>query len=425
MSVNIQITNKPRIVIIGGGFAGIEIAKGFKGEEVQVILVDKNNYHTFQPLLYQVATAALEPDSIAYPLREMFKRQNNFIFRMTEVLKIKPETHLIETSIGEIEYDYLVIAVGSKTNFFGLEDLQRNAVPMKSIPQAMELRNLILENFEKALLTKDLEKRDSLMTFAVVGGGPTGVETAGALGELKMRVLPHDYPELDLNKMQIHIIDMEDRLLNTMSEAGSRSAEKFLKKFDVNSWLKTKVLSYDGEILALSNGKKLRAHTLIWAAGVTGAIIPGFREEVIGPGNRIRVDVYNKVVGYENIFAIGDIACMITEKNPRGHPMLAPVAIQQARCLVKNLKRLLRNKSMQPFAYWDMGVMTTVGRNHAVVDLNFIEFQGIFAWFVWLFVHLMALVGFRNKLVAFINWAWSYFSYDRGLRFIMRPLRNS
>lgn len=258
------------------------------------------------------------------------------------------------------------------------------------------------------------------MNFVVVGGGPTGVEMAGALGELKLHVLPHDYPELNFNHMQIHVVDMEDRLLRAMSVEASRSAEKFLKKFDINLWLKTKVVSYDGKVLTLSNGKMIFADTVIWAAGVTGAVIPGLKDEVLLRGNRIKVDCFNKVNGYENIFAVGDIACMINEKYPQGHPMLAPIAVQQAKNLARNLEVSFKGQPMRPFVYKDLGVMATVGRNHAVADLSFVKFQGIFAWFVWLFVHLMSLVGFRNKIVAFVNWAWNYFSYDRGLRLIIR-----
>ncbi len=422
MPVNISVTNKPRVVIIGGGFGGIELAKKLSREDIQIVLLDKNNYHTFQPLLYQVATGGLEPDSIAFPIRKIFKHQNNFIFRMAEVLRINPEHNAIETSIGEIEYDYLILATGSRTNFFGMTDVATHAVPMKTIPEALNLRSLVLQNFEKALLTVDLPERDSLMTFVVVGGGPTGIETAGALGELKNHILPRDYPELDINKMQIHIIEKSDRLVNAMSNQSSIKAEEFLKRFDVNVWLNTGVTSYDGKKIIFSNGKQLLSQSVIWAAGVAGASIPGLGEKA-SFGNRIKVDCYNRVAGHANIFALGDVAAVVTAKNPNGHPMLAPVAIQQGSCLANNLSRLLRNEELIPFQYQSLGVMATVGRNHAVVELPFVKFQGILAWFVWMFVHLMTLVGFRNRLVVFVNWTWSYFSYDRGLRLIIRPFR--
>lgn len=423
MPVNIPTTSQPRIVIIGGGFGGMELAKRLKTLNAQIVLIDKNNYHTFQPLLYQVATAALEPDSIAYPLRKIFKHQPNVIFRMAEVLQIRPELNRIGTSIGEIFYDYLVLAVGTKTNFFGMKDVEEHAMRMKSVSEAMELRNLILESFEKALLTNDVQEHERLMTFVVVGGGPTGVETAGALAELKKIVLPKDYPDLDFRRMQIHVVEMNDRLLGTMSASASESAKKFLENMDVNIWLSTKVLSYDGNVVTLSNGKKLSTSNLIWTAGVTGAVITGLKPEVIVPGGRLKVDLHNRVESYQNIFAIGDIAAMMTEKNPKGHPMLAPVALQQAKTLAGNFKCLLMKQPLKLFHYHDLGVMATVGRNHAVVDFRWIKFQGVLAWFVWVFVHLMVLVGFRNRIIAIVNWAWNYFSYDRGLRLIIRPLK--
>lgn len=423
MSVNIPVTSKPRIVIVGGGFAGLKLAKTLKNVDAQVLLIDKNNFHTFQPLLYQVATAALEPDSIAYPLREIFKKQKNIIFRMAEVLEVRPAENAIETSIGSIGYDYLVLALGTKTNFFGMEDIEKNAMCMKTVSQAMELRNLILESFEKALLTDSIEERNRYMTFVVVGGGPTGIETAGALGELKNIVLPHDYSELDFNNMNIHIIDVENRLLGTMSMEASASAANFLKKYDVNIWLGTKVISYNGSTVALSNGRRIESGNLIWAAGVTGALIPGIAKNAMLKNNRLKVDQFNCVEGHGNIFAIGDIAAMVSEKMPYGHPQLAPIAIQQAGTLGRNLKAKLTNKSMKVFKYRDLGVMATVGRNNAVVDFPYLKIQGVAGWFIWVFVHLMSLVGFRNRVVAFVNWAWNYFSYDRGLRLIIRPVR--
>lgn len=408
--------------MIGGGFGGLELAKRLGKIDAQIIVIDRNNYHTFQPLLYQVATAALEPDSIAYPFREIFRKNDNVLFRMAQVLKVVPEAKKIETSIGEIEYDYLILATGTRTNFFNMKDVEKHALRMKTIPQAMELRNLILESFEKGLLTADLQERDALMTFVIAGGGPTGIETAGALAELKRIILPKDYPELDLNRMQIHVVDMDSRLLGSMSTTASRTAKEHLEKFEVNIWLQTKVNQYDGTTVTLSNGKQIRTKNLIWAAGVTGAVLPGLNPEAVLPNNRLKVNPFNQVEGHEHIYAIGDLAAMITDDTPKGHPQLAPVAIAQAKMLAKNLGRMFKNQPLKPFSYKSYGVMATIGRNNAVVDLKFTRFGGRFGWYCWLFIHLMSLVGFRNKVVAFINWAWNYFSYDRGLRLIIRSL---
>lgn len=421
MPTNIPITNLPRIVIIGCGFGGLKLARNLKNAGVQIVMIDRNNYHTFQPLLYQVSTGGLEPDSIGYPIRKIFKKQKNFIFRMAEVTKINPANNTIETSIGEINYDYLVIAVGSKTNYFGMADMEKYSTPMKTIPQAMNLRSLILQNFESALLTDNLKEQQALMTVVIVGGGPTGVETAGALGELKRHVLPRDYPELPMSRMQIHIIDRMERLMSTLSKEASAKTEEFLSRFDVTVWLGAGVSSYDGKTLTLSNGKTIMTSTVIWAAGVAGAGITGIKDDSVLKNGRYKVDACNRIDGYQNIFAIGDVAAMITDKLAQGHPMLAPVAVQQAALLSKNILNIIRKRKLTNFQYHDLGVMATIGRNRAVVDLPFIKFQGILAWFIWMFIHLMLLVGFRNRLVVFVNWAWNYFSYDRGIRLILKP----
>jgi len=410
----------PKVVIIGGGFGGIAAAKKLKDKEVDVLMLDRHNYHTFQPLLYQVATGGLEPDSIAFPLRKIFKGQKNFRFRNTEVKQVDPRRKIVDTTIGEIEYDYLIIATGSDTNFFGSEELKRFTMPMKTIPEALNLRSMIFQNLEEAIIETNPERRAALVNFVVVGGGPTGVELSGALSELKRHILKKDYPELDISDVHIYLIEGLPVLLGPMSEQAQRSAREFLEEMGVEVITNVKVESYDGEKIILSNGQVILSKNVLWSAGVQGEVISGIPEEKIARGNKIQVDEFNRIIGYTDIFAIGDVAAMITEKYPRGLPGVAPAAIQQGKHLAKNLLKLINKEPMEPFEYFDKGSMATVGRNRAVVDIGKIRFQGIFAWFVWMFVHLMSLVGFRNKLVVFVNWVWSYFSYDRGTRLIIR-----
>ncbi|MDO1446682.1 NAD(P)/FAD-dependent oxidoreductase [Rhodocytophaga aerolata] len=410
---------KPRIIIVGGGFAGIELAKSLRQADAQVILIDKQNHHAFQPLLYQVATAGLEADSIVYPFRKIFEDQKNFYFRMAEVESVDTTRQIVHTTIGEITYDYLVIATGATTNYYGNEQIQEHAVPIKTIEDSIALRNKILSNFERALLTDDDEQMNSLIDYVIVGGGPTGVEIAGALAELKLHVFPQDYRELDFLKMDIHLIQSGPRLLNGMSEEASLKALDFLQELGVHVWLNCRVKSYDGYTVEFENGEKLITRTLIWAAGVCGMPIPGLREESVLKGNRLQVDIYNRVLGYKNIFAIGDVAAMITRATPQGHPMMAPPAMQQGKALGKNICCLLEGKPLKAFRYYDKGSMATIGRNKAVVDLNGYKTQGIIAWFVWMFVHLISIVGYRNRLVVLMNWMWSYFSYDKGIRLII------
>lgn len=418
LHLEIPTSTKPRIVIIGGGFAGIQLVKSLKNSNFQIVLLDRHNYHTFQPLLYQVATAGLEPDSIAGALRQLFEKHHDFYFRMTRVTGVDPEKKHVKTLIGDLKYDLLVIANGSKTNYFGDQEMFDKTFPMKQIPQALDLRSHLLQNFEQTVLSNEDEEKDRLTNFVIVGGGPTGVEVAGALGELKKHVLPKDYPDIDFDIMNLHLIDAGPRLLAGMSEKSSEKATKYLKAFDVNVRLNTMLKSYDGRDVVLSDGTTIRSKTVIWAAGVTGNIVDGLPKESL-KGGRIVVDEFNRVSGTQDIFAVGDIAGMYSEEFPKGHPMVAPAAIQQATNLAKNLSKK-ETKDWKKFQYKDKGSMATVGRNKAVVDLPKFHFGGFFAWLVWMFVHLMSIVGFRNRLVILTNWLWNYMTYDRGTRLIIR-----
>ena len=423
-SMNIPQSNLPRIIIIGGGFGGIALAKKLAKKDVQVVLLDKHNYHNFQPLLYQVSTGGLEPDSIAYPIRKVLQGYPNFYFRLAEVVQIDVENRRIHTNIGPIHYDYLVVATGSETNFFGNKNIEEKAMAMKTIPQSLNLRSLILENFEQALLTDDLHERDALMNFVIVGGGPTGVELAGALAEIKKGILPKDYPDLDTRRAQINLVQGGNRILPAMSEIASQKAEKFLEKLGVNVWKNIRVTDYDGNFITTNTDTTFEAATLVWAAGVKAVSIKGLdAKELLSRGNRLAVNEFNQVPGHNEIFAIGDVAHMETEAFPNGHPMMAQPAIQQGQNLGINLIRLLENKPMKPFAYKDKGSMATVGRNKAVADLKRFRFQGVFAWFVWMFVHLFFLIGFRNRVVVFINWVYNYIRFDREARLIIRPFK--
>ncbi|PIQ19030.1 MAG: FAD-dependent oxidoreductase [Flavobacteriaceae bacterium CG_4_8_14_3_um_filter_34_10] len=420
--MNIPKSTHPRIVIIGGGFGGISLVKVLRNKQVQIVLIDRHNYHTFQPLLYQVSTSGLEPDSIAYPLRKIFKYYRDFHFRMATVETIQAEKKKIITSIGAINYDYLVIASGSKTNFFGNLDIEQNSMPMKTVPQALNIRSLVLENFEKAVVCEDENKRKSLMNFVIAGAGPTGVELAGALAEFKNGIIKNDYPNLDAQEMTIHLIEGESKVLPPMSVFASKKAEMFLKKMGVNIHLNTYVKNYDGKTVTTNCDLCFETETFIWSAGVTGAAVQGLSVESFSErGNKYRVDSFSKVIGYEAIYAIGDIAQMKTEIYPNGHPMLAQPAIQQGKRLGKNLLLILQNKQPIPFNYLDKGAMATIGRNKAVVDYKKLHFGGFFAWFLWMFVHLWFLVGFRNRIVTFFNWTYNYINFDKAARLIIRP----
>ncbi|WP_445735721.1 NAD(P)/FAD-dependent oxidoreductase [Mariniflexile sp.] len=422
--MNIPVTSYPRIVIIGGGFAGISLAKKLSMQEVQVVLLDRHNYHTFQPLLYQVSTGGLEPDSIAYPIRKILKDFPNFHFRLANVEEINTENRKVLTDIGELKFDYLVVASGSETNYFGNSEIEKHSMAMKTIPQSLNLRSLILENFEEALLTSNLNERNALMNFVIVGGGPTGVELAGALAEIKKGILPKDYPDLDTRLAQIHIIQSSDCILKGMSAQASAKAEDFLENLGVNVWKNIRVTNYDGKTVTTNTDLTFETATLVWAAGVKGATIKGLSVgEFITHGSRLLVNGFNQVKGFENIFAVGDISCMVNEEFPIGLPMMAQPAIQQGKQLGENMVRLIEGKPMRPFVYKDKGAMATVGRNKAVVDLPKFRFQGVFAWYVWMFVHLFFLIGFRNRMVVFVNWVYNYVRFDREARLIIRPFK--
>lgn len=421
MTISIPASAKKRMVIVGGGFAGLTLARKLASSNYQVVLLDKNNYHQFQPLFYQVAMSGLEPSSIVFPLRKLFQKNRNVFIRMTEVKSVDPDTKTITTPLGDLSYDFLVLAMGADTNFFGNEKIANKSIPMKSVAESLYLRNRILNDYEKALSTTDYDERQGLLDIVIVGGGPTGVEVAGSLAEMKKFILPKDYPELDLNEINIHLIEGTDRVLPAMSKEASAKAQKFLENLDVSVKLNTFVTDFDGTTIRMNDDTSIQANKMIWAAGIKGSIIEGLPDDVITRGSRIKVNRFNQVEGYNHIFAIGDIAYMEEEDFPKGQPQVAQVAIQHANHLVKNLKLIERGETLKPFSYFDKGSMATIGRNKAVVDLPYWRFQGAFAWFIWMFVHLFTLLGVKNKLFVFINWVWNYFTYDQSLRLIIRP----
>ncbi|MAT89241.1 MAG: FAD-dependent oxidoreductase [Flavobacteriaceae bacterium] len=423
--MNIPSSELPRVVVIGGGFAGIAFIKKMIKAPVQLVLFDKHNYHTFQPLLYQVSTAGLEPDSIAYPLRKIFRKHDNFHFRLANVNHIDTEIKQVETPIGSLAYDYLVIATGTRTNFFGNENIEKNSMAMKTVPQALNIRSLMLQNIEEADQSDDAAKRKRLLNFVIAGAGPTGVELAGALAEFRKGILENDYPELDEEEMEIHLLEGDDSVLAHMSDTSSEKAQRFLEKMGVQIHLNTMVSDYDGSTVTTKDGTQFETATFIWAAGVTGAPVKGIPvAQLMEKLNRYKVDRFSRIQGLENIFAVGDIALMETEAFPKGHPQVAQPAIQQGKHLAKNLKRLLKQQDLEPFSYFDKGTMATIGRNKAVVDFKKMRFGGAFAWLLWMFVHLWFLVGFRNRVITFFNWTYNYINYDRAARLIIRPFKN-
>lgn len=413
---------KPKVVIIGAGFGGITIAKSFRNKPVEVLLIDQHNYHNFQPLMYQIATGGLEPDSIAYPVRRIFRNQKNFSFRMAKVDKVDTASQLLHTSIGNITYNYLVIATGSTNNFFNFEPVKDKLLTLKSIPDALNMRSYIYETLEKAIALQDDGPIENHMNIAIIGGGPAGIELAGALAEMKHFVLPKDFPELDFSEMEINLYEAAHELLTVMSEASSVKSLLYLRELGVNVHLDSRVETYDGKMLTLADGASFATETVIWTAGVKAAPIDGLPADAID-GHRILVDVFNQVKNIQNVFAIGDVSSCVTDENPRGLPMMAPVAQQQGKLLSANIIKLINQEPMTPFKYKNKGVMATIGRKKAVVDLPKWRFQGTFAWMVWMFIHIMSLVGFRNKIMAFYDWVANYLTYDKPLGLIIRPYK--
>lgn len=414
-----------RIVIVGGGFGGLKLARMLYKSGYQVVLLDKNNYHQFQPLLYQIATAGLEPSAISFPFRKLFQKQERMHFRIAELQTVDPEKKEIATSIGKLEYDFLVIAAGLTTNFFGNENIQKSALPMKTVSDAILIRNTILQNYEAALDQTDSLKKEAHLNVVVVGGGPTGVEMAGALAEMKKFILPKDYPELDFALMNIYLFEASPKLLNVMSEKSSEKARQYLEKLGVIVKTDTFVTDYDGEKVVLSDGTTHETFNLVWAAGVMPISIQGLNAASFGKGKRVLVDEFNQVKGCHNIYALGDIAEMQSEGFPKGHPQVAPVAIQQAKSLAVNFINLKNGKQLKSFQYVDKGSLATIGRHLAVADLPYLKTQGFFAWVLWLFVHIMMLVGFKNKILVMMDWAWSYFFTDQALRLLIKPAKRN
>lgn len=415
---------KKKIIIVGAGFAGLQLGRKLKNNPYyEVTIIDKFNFHQFQPLFYQVATARIEPSSISFPLRKVFQGANNVSVRIAEVEAILSSTNQLKTNIGTFDYDYLVLATGCTTNFFGNQAVEEYAFPMKTTMEAIAIQNRLLTNFERAL-TAPKEDLEGILNIVVVGGGPTGVEMSGAIAEMKRNILPKDYPDMNFSSMNIFLLEGGPHLLGPMSDMAHQKSKEYLESMGVNVWTNALFESYDGKVATLKDGRQIVTENVIWAAGVKGNIINGIQQDIIQRGNRILVDRYNKVQGTDNIFAIGDIAYMTTDKYPNAHPQLANVAINQAKNLHKNFDKLATgNSNLTEFEYADPGSMATVGKRKAVVDLPKFSFQGRFAWYVWMFLHLMLILSVKNKIVIFINWAISYFTNDTTLRLIMMPTK--
>jgi len=423
MELSVPKSSLERIVILGGGFAGIELAKNLSSKKYQVVLIDKNNYHQFQPLFYQVATAGLEPSAISFPFRKLFQKNKNIHFRMAQVDGVDTANQEVYTDIGTLSYDKLVISIGATTNFYGNSEIEANVLPLKSTSEALAVRNTLFQTLEDALLESNREKRKALLTIVIVGGGPTGVEVSGSLADMRRLIFPKDYPELDFNEMEIYLVDGGDRLLGGMKEHASEKSKTYLENLDIKLIQKSHVTSYDGEKLVLNNGTVIQTKTVIWGAGVKANTLKGLSASSILPNGRISVNRYNQLIDEPTIFALGDVAQIEGDATyPKGHPQVAQVAIQQARLLAKNLNEK-SNAKWKEFIYKDLGSMATIGRNLAVVEFPSMKFAGFFAWCVWMFVHLISLIGTKNKIQTFLNWVWNYFTYDQSLRLILTPKR--
>jgi NADH dehydrogenase len=412
-----------KVVVVGGGFAGINLVKKLSTDDrFSITLVDRNNYHFFPPLLYQVSTAFIEPSNISYPFRRLFQEKENLRFHMGSLKNIDTVKSTIETDNGVLEYDYLVLALGTETNYFGMENVKEGALPMKNIDEALNLRNHLLLTMEKAVRAKDRSERDKLLNIVIAGGGPTGVELAGMLGEMGYNIALKEYPEIKDFGSHLYLVDAGSVLLAPMSKTAQDEATRVLKRLGVHIIMNNAVKDYsDGKVM-LADGTVIESHSLIWASGVVAREVPGLPADRVGKGRRVLVDEYNRVQGFNNIFALGDICLQTADENfPNGHPQVAQVAIQQGQHLAMNLERHEENKALQPFKYNDKGSMAIIAKYKAVADLPKVSFKGFFAWLIWLFVHLIPLIGFRNKLKLAFNWFWSFITNDPTLRLIIRP----
>lgn len=423
MSINIQRNQKKRVVIVGGGLGGLRLAEDLYGSGMQVVLIDKNNFHQFPPLIYQIASAGIDPSSISFPFRQIFRKRKDFYFRMAEARMVDTEKKILQTSIGKIDYDYLVLAAGATTNFFGNKNIEEWAIPMKTVPEAMGLRNALLSNFERALTCATEEERQELLNVVIVGGGATGVEIAGALSEMKHYVIPYDYPDMDSSLMHIYLIEAGDRLLAGMSQDSSKKAYDFLKSMGVDILFGKMVTDYRDHKVIMKDGTEIPTRTFLWVSGIRANAMPGISEDHLGRGFRFKVDQFNRIPGLNDVFAIGD-QCLqtIDPTYPNGHPQVAQVAIQQAKNLAKNIKRINEghadDNSLTPFKYNNLGSMATIGRNKAVVEIGKFHSQGFFAWILWLVVHLRSILGVKNKMMVLLNWLWKYVSYNDSIRMI-------